>query len=155
MMDKPSYRSYLSTVLGVCVIFLVLTVIHCAPQGGDDSSLFVDVFQGQCADLESQGYEGYECTPRSRCDDGYIVNSAIDGAVGPKQHKVDYYGDEELDVSSYECPNVRQDYEYDSMGDEMICCRRAEFFKPGTEQRQEHSRILILKYYFMVFNHCT
>ena len=75
--------------------------------------MLVDVFQGQCADLESQGYE---CMPRSRCDDGYIVNSAIDG-----------------DVSSYECPNVRQEYEDDSMGDDMICCRKAEFFQPGIE----------------------
>jgi hypothetical protein len=80
-MDKQSNKLYVNFLLVVWVVFLVLPSIHCAPQ----SDLFDAVFQSdkQCADLESQGYEGYECTPRKRCDDGYIIDSAIDGTIIP------------------------------------------------------------------------
>ena len=138
--------SHLSTLLRVCVGVLVLTVIDCFPQG-NGGSLFSEVFPGQCADLESQGLEGYECTPKSRCEDGYIVDSPIYGSLTPKQdYEYEHY--DELDVSNYECPNVRQDYDYyDTSGDEMICCRKPEYFATGIEKILAYLYILILQYY--------
>ena len=141
-MHKSSCRSNLSTFCGIFVISQILTVTDCAPQNLK-SSIFGDVFEAtekvQCEDLKNHGYEGFECTTKSSCaDDGYIESSALDGELTVWRDDSDDYDDEHrLDLSNYECPNVRQAnvddyYSYeDEEDDEMVCCRSSGFFGKG------------------------
>ena len=155
MMDRRSHKSYGKAPFGVFVLLLfeVFTVVHCAPQGNVDYYDYYEdygeVFQ-QCADLKLQGYEGYECTPKSKCDeDGYIVNRVDlrkDGSV--KHFQDNDRGNKELELSNYKCPKtmIRQDYEdYDnSSDDEMICCRKLEFYGNGMEYNKCISVLYLL-----------
>ena len=139
-MDLPSYISHQGSYLGIFAILMVITVTYCAPQSSR-SSLLSEVFEGEgglCEDLIKIGYEGFECTPRKSCgDDGYITRSAIDGdlQVWADKSYDEYYDENQvLDLSDYECPNVRQyDYDYysDEDEDEMICCRSPKFYGKG------------------------
>ena len=93
-----------------------------------------------CGDLAKDGYEGYKCTPASRCEDGYIVSDAIDDLFSAKSENSNLRNDE-LDASNYGCETApRSEYDdyyydenYDYEGDEqeMICCRDPQFFGKG------------------------
>ena len=122
-------RGFIYIILSIYVVFYVLTVIHAAPKSDGDS--FVDeVFEyiGYCADLETQGYEGYECVPMSRCENGYIINDIVDGSITPFND----HGDDvnEFDASKYECPSIRSFSDYE---DELTCCRKSEFYGSGVQ----------------------
>ena len=122
----------------VCHTFMTLylldngpSVTYGAPQG---SSLKADVFSDvfQCADLESSGYE---CTPKSKCVDGYIDDTVITDYLGERFANENYNEYESFDASSYECsddlsvdPRLDSDYESDSSDGNLVCCRKPEFF---------------------------
>ena len=90
-----------------------------------------------CQDFSKYGYEGYKCTPASRCKDGYIVSDAID-----ELYLIDpYRRNDGLDASNFGCQIRKrrseyddyytEDYFYPSYDQEMICCRDPQFFGKG------------------------
>ena len=92
-----------------------------------------------CGDLAKDGYEGYKCTPASRCQDGYIVSDAIDDLLSAKSENSNLRNDE-LDASNYGCETVVRseyddyyydNYDYDEDEQELICCRDPQFFGKG------------------------
>ena len=92
-----------------------------------------------CEDLGKDGYEGYKCTPASRCEDGYIVSDAIDDLLSAKSENSNLRNDE-LDASNYGCETVvrsgyddyySEDYYYEEDEQELICCRDPQFFGKG------------------------
>ena len=92
-----------------------------------------------CGDLAKDGYEGYKCTPASRCKDGYIVSDAIDDLLSAKSENSNLRNDE-LDASNYGCETVVRseyddyyydNYDYDEDEQELICCRDPQFFGKG------------------------
>ena len=92
-----------------------------------------------CGDLAKDGYEGYKCTPASRCEDGYIVSDAIDDLFSAKSGNSNLRTDE-LDASNYGCETAPRseyddyysdDYYYEGDEQEMICCRDPQFFGKG------------------------
>ena len=142
-MDNNSSRPSLKAFYGIFMIFLELTVIQCAPQN-IKSSVFGEVFQEGprgllCEELKNHGYEGFECTTRGRCgEDGYVDVSAIEGDLTVWRDDYDEYGEtHSLDLSNYDCPNVRSEniddyYSYEDEEDnEMVCCRDASFYGKG------------------------
>ena len=155
-MYKSSCRSNLKAFCGILVISLFLTVIHCAPQNLK-SSIFGEVFQArggvQCEDLKNHGYEGFECTTKRSCgEDGYIERHALDGdlTVWRSEDDEDYDEEHKLDLSNYECPNVRnvnvEDYySYeDDEDDEMVCCRSSGFF--GVGKMRVYGILVVISY---------
>ena len=145
-MGRISCQSNLKALSRIFVISLCLTETYCAPQNLK-SSIFGEVFEAtegvQCEDLKNHGYEGFECTTTRSCgDDGYIERSALEGdlTIWRSDDDEDYDEEHKLDLSKYDCPNVRQVnvddyYSYeDEENDEMVCCRSSGFFGKGKKQ---------------------
>ena len=94
-MNTDSRRSNLIVFYGIFVIFLVLTVTHCAPQNLK-SPILGDVFQEnggvKCEDLKNHGYEGFECVTKQSCgDDGFIERSVLEGDLAVWRDEINDY----------------------------------------------------------------
>ena len=139
----------------VTAVCLFMTLVEGSPLG-DGLSTLSEVFK-LCSDLENDGYEGYKCISKSTCQDGYIVDDAINEPLTVKEGS-GIVKNNDLDVSNYECPekdgivSERQDgdyyydenYEYDSSEKEKICCRDPKFYGKGGRKEKIISHLFKL-----------